>query len=161
MCTYRFIHIQVKNYCWFLGSRIFLIPTNTTHIVWFHLFRCRGYVNELAKHSWSMCNHARLMDRQNGNATDWLPLVSFFRSFVDFAILPNIVPHRNRFRTNLSPRRPRTECDVRIGWSFCRDEKRTIALVRWSLLCRRERERRLRDNHVMWRQTRGLPGSCL
>lgn len=47
-------------------------------------------------------------------------------------------------------------------FAVTKNEREVITFARWSLLCRRrERERRLRDNHVMWRQARGLPGSCL
>jgi len=112
VCTCRLI--QIKSYCWFLSSRISLVLTSISYTLLGPIYLAAMLTN--SRNPWSMCNHARLIDQQNGNATNWLRLVSFFRSFVDLQprnIAEYYLTHRNRFRTNLSPHHPQTECDVR------------------------------------------------
>lgn len=146
------MYIQMKSYSWFLNFRLSLVPTTSiTHIVWSHLSCYRHYINKPTKLSRSLC--AGLMDRQNGNA-------ACFRPFVHRPLDSQYSPHRNKPRKKSWPS-SLSNSDVRAGWFFVATRgERGMTFAGWSALSLAI-ERRLRDNHVMWRQARGLPGSCL
>jgi len=99
--VYLIYNIYSQTKSWFFDSQLSLVPTTITHIVWSHLSR---YIDVTLTNTltgiYARCTGS--MDRQNGIATDWSPLV-FVCSFIDLWArnIAEYSPHRDKSRKNV------------------------------------------------------------